>query len=131
MNPEARKLLDKAAHALNAADLLLEGEEVDFAAGRAYYAMFYTAQALLLAAGLSFARHTAVHAGYGQEFAKTGSMDPKFHRWLLDAYDQRIRADYATGGSLEPEDVHEIMAQAREFLHAAHRFLGDEAPPKP
>ena len=131
MNPEVRKLLDKAAHALHAADLLLQGAEPDFAAGRAYYAMFYTAQALLLASGLRFAKHTAVHAGYGHEFAKTAALDPKFHRWLLDAYDQRIRADYATGSSLEPEDVHEIMAQAREFIDAARRFLGDEPPPKP
>lgn len=125
MNTETRKLLDKASHALHAAELLLQGGEADFAAGRAYYAMFYTAQALLFEKGLRFSKHTAVHSSYGQEFAKTGILDRKFHRWLLDAFGERIRADYATGHPITREDVGEMMAQAREFLDAVHRFLGD------
>ena len=48
MSPETQKLLDKASHAIHASDLLLQGGETDFAVGRAYYAMFYVAQALLL-----------------------------------------------------------------------------------
>ena len=63
-----------------------------------------------------------------QEFAKTGLLPPKFHRWLLDAFDERIRGDYATGNPITGEDVDEIMAQAREFLQAAHRFLGKKNP---
>ena len=126
MSAETRKLLDKASHAIHAAELLLQGGERDFAAGRAYYAMFYTAQALLLEKGLRFSKHSTVHASYGQEFAKTGALDPKFHRWLLDAFDERIRADYATGHPLTVEDVEEMIAQAREFLGAAHHWLGKQ-----
>lgn len=88
--------------------------------------MFYTAQALLLERGLRFSKHTAVHSFYGQEFAKTGLLDRKFHRWLIDAFDQRIRADYATGTPITREDVHEMVAQATEFRGAARQFLGDE-----
>lgn len=43
MKEQTRKLLDKSAHAIRAARLLLENDETDFAAGRAYYAMFYAA----------------------------------------------------------------------------------------
>jgi len=125
MNPETQKLLDKAAHAIHAAALLLEGGEPDFAAGRAYYAMFYTAQALLLERGLRFSKHSAVHASFGREFAKTGRLAPRFHRWLLDAFDERIRADYSTGSLLTSEDVQELIARAREFLDAARRYLGE------
>ena len=37
---EAQKLLDKAARAISAAERLMEEGLVEFAAGRAYYAMF-------------------------------------------------------------------------------------------
>ena len=51
MKEQTRKLLDKSAHAIRAARLLLENDETDFAAGRAYYAMFYAAEALLCEEG--------------------------------------------------------------------------------
>ena len=41
------QLLDKAAEAIEAAELLVTNNYPDFAAGRAYYAMFYVAEALL------------------------------------------------------------------------------------
>jgi uncharacterized protein (UPF0332 family) len=50
-------------------------------------------------------------------------MDPKFHRWLLDAFDKRIQADYGFDVSLTREDATQMIAQAREFLEAARRFL--------
>jgi len=124
VNPECQKLLDKADHALHAAELLRDGGEMDFAAGRVYYAMFYAAQALLLERGLRFSKHSAVHAAFGKEFARTGVLDPKFHRWLIDAFDERIRADYATGKPLTAEDVEDMMAQGRELLATARRRLG-------
>ena len=48
MKEESGKLIDKAVRAIKAAEILLKAGSVDFAAGRAYYAMFFTAQALLL-----------------------------------------------------------------------------------
>ena len=76
---------------------------------------------------MRFSKHTAVHASYGQQFARTGVLDPKFHRWLIDAFDERIRGDYATGKPLTHMDVDEMMAQAREFLDTARRHLLDES----
>lgn len=42
MKEESEKLLDKAARAIKAAETLLKAWSVDFAAGRAYYAMFFS-----------------------------------------------------------------------------------------
>ncbi len=47
MRTATRKLLDKALRAVHAAETLLRAGDTEFAAGRAYYAMFYAAQALL------------------------------------------------------------------------------------
>jgi uncharacterized protein (UPF0332 family) len=47
LKEQSRLLLDKARHAIRAAEILTREDETDFAAGRAYYAMFYVASALL------------------------------------------------------------------------------------
>ena len=41
MKTATRELLDKALRAVHAAETLLRAGDTEFAAGRAYYAMFY------------------------------------------------------------------------------------------
>ena len=71
MKDTTRQLFARAADAIEAADILLTNDKVDFAAGRAYYAMFYTAEALLNERGFQFGKHGNVIGAYGQHFAKT------------------------------------------------------------
>ena len=56
-------------------------------------------------------------------FAKTKLLDPKYHRWLLDAFDQRIVGDYDVSSGLDEEMVSEMVDEAREFLQAARTYL--------
>jgi uncharacterized protein (UPF0332 family) len=51
MSDPVAALLDKADRAIHAAEVLSKDGESDFAVGRAYYAMLYTAEALLIAKG--------------------------------------------------------------------------------
>lgn len=60
---------------------------------RAYYAMFYVAEALLDQVGLAFSSHAAVISAFGQNFAKTGQLPTDLHRYLIDAQAQRTRAN--------------------------------------
>ena len=123
MKAETGRLLDKAEHSIRAAEILLDAGEGDFAAGRAYYAMFYVAEALLLERGKRFRKHSAVHAAFGEQFTKAGLLESKYHRWLLDAFDRRIVSDYDTTGEVSPHEVMETINRAREFLTQANRFL--------
>lgn len=123
MKPDTQKLLDKASRALRAAETLLNGGDADFAAGRAYYAMFYVTEALLHEKDLRSRKHSGVISLFGEAFAKTGVLDAKFHRWLLDAFDKRILADYGVEATLTRDDAAQMITQAREFLEAAGRLL--------
>lgn len=123
MKDETRKLLAKASRAIHAAEALLREGEVDFAIGRAYYSMFYTTEALLYEHGFHSRKHSGIHAAFGERFAKTGLLDPKFHRWLLDAFDKRIQGDYGFEADMTVDDVTPMIEQAREFLAEARRFL--------
>lgn len=123
MNQETRRLLDKAGRALRAAETLLRAGDAEYAAGRAYYAMLHTAQALLRQKDLRYRKHGGVHAAFGEHFAKPGVLDPKYHRWLLDACDARLRGDYDLDAVFDEESVAATVQQAREFLETARRYL--------
>jgi uncharacterized protein (UPF0332 family) len=85
--------------------------------------MFYVGEALLVERGKRFRKHSAVHAAFGEQFAKAGLLESKYHRWLLDAFDRRIVSDYDTTGELSPHEVRETINRAKEFLTQANRFL--------
>jgi uncharacterized protein (UPF0332 family) len=129
MKKGTRHLLEKAERAIQAAEALLTTVGAEFAAGRAYYAMFYTAEALLHERSQSFSKHGALHAAYGKEFTKSGLLDPKFHRWLLNAFDVRLQEDYDAETLVSGELVEEMLEQARMFLAAAREFLSQEDQP--
>ena len=123
MTPEIEELLERARMSQKAAANLLRDGFANFAASRAYYSMFYIAQALLLSKGLSFSSHSAVIAAYGKEFAKTKLLNPEFHRLLMDAQDKRNIGDYGMIGGIEDEDAREILDWAKKFLKAAEKYF--------
>ena len=96
------------------------------AASRAYYGIFYIAEALLNEKDLTFKKHGAVHSAFAQEFIKTGLLNTEFHQYLLKAFNQRLLGDYDEEAHFKPEDIEETIQQAREFLAAARKYLGLE-----
>ncbi len=123
MNPKVWLLLERAREDLEAARDVLRTERPWRAATDAYYAMFHAAEALLLSLNIEMSSHSATQAAFGQHFAKTGRLDPRLHRHLLNAFDKRITADYDVTVKLRMEEVEELTAQAEEFVAAADRYL--------
>ena len=123
MNEEIAGFLDKARQSIGAARLLHKGAYYGAAVSHAYYAMFYCAKALLLERGQSFAKHSAVIAAFGKEFAKTKQLDPQLHRHLLDAFRMRQTADYDYVVQISVEDAQEQIHRAEEFLKVVETYL--------
>ena len=123
MKEATEKLLAKAARVLKFAERLATDGDGEFAVGRAYYAMFYVAEALLNERGHRFRKHGGVHGAFGEHFVKTRLLDGKYHRWLLEAFSQRIIGDYGLESDLTAEDAAALISQAREFLQAAEQLL--------
>lgn len=125
MKEGVARLLHKAERAIRAARVQRDAELPEFAMSDAYYALFYVAEALLLERGLTFRSHGAVHGAYGKEFAKSGALDPKHHRRLLDAFQKRAEADYGIDREIPDEAVGEVIEWAEEFLLIAREYLED------
>lgn len=123
MTPEQLALLDKAKRSMDAAKSLVEQGFYDFAVSRAYYAMFYVAEALLDRVGLAFSSHAAVISAFGQYLARSGKVPAEYHRQLIDAQAQRTRADYDPQPNLSRQDAELLISQAQAFLTTAQTNL--------
>ena len=93
MTPEQAALLRKAQATYQGAWLLADHGLYDAAVSRAYYAMFYIAEAFLLGDGLTFPKHSAVIGAFGHRFANTGRVPVELHRYLIDGQDSRNKGD--------------------------------------
>ena len=105
--------------------MLVEDGDYDSAASRLYYAMFYMAEALLTAKKLTYSSHRAVISAYGQNFAKTKELDPRFHQALLSAFSQRQLGDYTVDSGLTRADIDSSIKDAQDFLAAAQEWLSN------
>jgi len=94
--------------------------------------MFYVAEAFLEGDQLSFSSHpysaakrrslrmtvghAAVISAFGRDFAKPRGVPLHFHRYLLNAQDQRNRGDYGFDDEITSTQAKELIDQAEEFL---------------
>lgn len=131
MTPEQQRLLDKADRTLQAARALINQGFFDSAASRAYYVMFYIATAFLESEKLSFSRHSAVIASFGQNFARSGRVPVHFHRYLIDAQNIRLAADYNADIEIAQTDALQTIDRAEEMLNFAWQNIDSFTPPSP
>jgi len=120
---EVQRLLEKADHALEVAESLYKQGFSQDAASKIYYAMFYAAQALLKSEDIEVIKHSAVESALGYYFAKTGRIDPKYHRILINARKIREIVDYDVQeeiiepiSTLKLEDGKEFVAKMKSII---------------
>ena len=123
MSPQQRRLLEMAGRAIESARRSIVADDAATAANRAYYAMLYAAQAALAGENVDVRSHGAVHAAFGARFAKTARLEPRLHRWLLDASDLRLLADYDPMWTLEAVSIQETVDQAGHMITTIEQFL--------
>jgi len=120
---EIADLLVKAQDSLAAAKVLHQEGFHGFAGTRAYYAMFYVAEAFLLEKGMAFSKHSAVIAAFGEHIAKTGIVPLEYHRHLIRGLQVRHAGDYGKARTVTPEESNLQINLAEQFLDSAtHHF---------
>jgi uncharacterized protein (UPF0332 family) len=124
MTRAQENLLVGARDSLSAARLLHREGHHGFAASRAYYTMFYVAEAFLLGKGLAYSKHSAVHAAFGEHFVRTGIVPAELHRALIHGMEVRQTGDYDYMKEVSREEAVEQIANAEHFLEAAAKILG-------
>ena len=120
---EINSLLDKSQNALESAELLLDAKFFDAAVSRAYYAMFYAAEALLLSKNLEFSSHKSVISLFGKHFVKTIIFKPEIGRQLHKAFEKRLLGDYSYSSKTQEQTAKEVMNWGRQFLKETKSIL--------
>ncbi len=118
-----KNLVRKAERSLEVARALFLRGDYDFSVSRAYYAMFYCAEALLFSKDLSFSKHAAVISAFGKEFVKTGIFPKEYSKFLREAFDDRLTGDYTVTGIITKEKCEKTLNNAKKFIRTTKEYL--------
>jgi uncharacterized protein (UPF0332 family) len=126
INPQTQdkitKYLTRSRQAIETGKLVLAHEDYITVVNRAYFAIFYAANALLATKGLERSKHSGVIAAFRQHFVKTGIIEPEFSRFYGAAMDERHAADYDLI-QLDYESASHHLTNATQFLNRIERYL--------
>jgi len=125
MSDEADGFIEKARRSLEAARVLHEKGFHEDSLSRAYYAMFYAAEAALLTEGVTASTHSGVHAMFGKHFIKTGMLPEELSAHLGQVFEARQSADYAAAEKA-PAETREALEKAEGFVAAVEAHLHGE-----
>lgn len=112
--------LDRAQEALEAAQACLERGLHQSATSRAYYAMFWAAQAALATVGVKRSEwsHAALQASFVNDLVRRRKSFPAvFGQHFNRAFQLRLDADYRLKGVSQRQATHSV-SWAREFVSA-------------
>lgn len=110
---EAESLLKRARKYLKSAEILIEVGDYESSVSRAYYAMFYSTEAILLTKGLSFSSHKGTISAFGEHFVKTGIFPREMGRELNRAFGKRQLGDYGYNFIITQDEARELVKSAK------------------
>ena len=120
---EISKLLGLSSEDLETAEFLYEAQRYRPCVSRAYYSMFYAAQALLLSESLDTSTHKRVIKLINQHFANTGKLSPNVAKLLKNAYDLRQSGDYSIDFVADEIVADKALADAKTFIAEIRAIL--------
>ncbi len=123
MNDVAASLLERAGKYLKSARLLLDSGDYESCVSRAYYAMFFSAEAVLLTKGLSSSSHGGVLSVFGEHFVKPGIFPKSMGKALNRAYSKRQLGDYEHRFVITAREAKEVLADAEGFVGEISKHL--------
>lgn len=117
------KIMSKAESSLDVAKRNFQEGYYDFASSRAYYAVFYAIQAVLLTKGLSFSKHSSTIGAFNKHFVKTGQFPKEFTKLINQLFLDRQMGDYDFDSTITAEDVTRDIEIGERILGAVKNFL--------
>lgn len=89
-----RQYLLRSHQAFSTAELMLQHGDYTTVVNRAYYTIFYAANALLVTKGLERSKHSGVLAAFREHFVKTGIIESEYSTYYGAAMNARHAGDY-------------------------------------
>jgi len=113
--------LEKASGCIGDARLLLENGSFASAANRAYYAIFYSARALMALNDEDRKKHSGIIAYFQRTYIKSGLIGSEYSDIIKSAFEIRQEADYEDFYILSKDDAVKQVENAEKF----YKRIGD------
>ena len=127
MKPEQKQRLLNSKENLKAAQLLAHNHFYDIAISRAYYAMLYVAEALLLDDATAIpTQNEAVNHLFVEQFSEKSPLFQTYGTYLEDGLKVRLRADYSHAEKATLMEAKQHINRAKAFLDLAKHYLTTE-----
>lgn len=130
MKEEIRTLvlyrLERAHEALEEANILFERGHANTFVNRLYYACYYAVSALLLAKGLSSAKHSGIRSLFHQNFIRTGVVKTELGQLYDRLFDNRQKGDYADLIRFDLNAVRAWYDEAQKFVEIIEDLIKKE-----
>lgn len=123
---EINKFLILATEDIQTAQFLHDSQRFRPSISRAYYAMYYAAQALLLSEGLDTSTHKGVIKLINFHFTQTGKLPLNIAKLLKNAHDLRQLGDYSTDFVSDEIISEKIIEDAKTFVNEVEIMLMDK-----
>jgi len=120
---EINQLVSLAYEDIETAEFLFSGQRYRSCLSRAYYAMYYSAQALLLSENIETSTHKGVIKLINMHFVRTNQLDRTIFKLLSDAYDLRQLGDYSPNFIATSLSAREAIDNAQIFIDEINRIL--------
>jgi uncharacterized protein (UPF0332 family) len=96
------------------------------AVNRAYYAIFYAANALLSTQGLARSKHSGVISAFREHFVKPDLIEVEYSDIYGRVIDHRHVADYELELSIGDQQAHTDLEDAERFVRRSEKWLQQE-----
>ena len=115
--------IERAEDTLKVARLDLDNDFYAAAVNRAYYAIFYAANALLATRKLARSKHSGVLAVFRRHFIKSGLLPVELSEIYGQVMEDRHEGDYEILTALDKEDAATDIKQAQHFVEEVRVWL--------
>ena len=123
---EVKLYIEYAHESLSVARLNLDNDYYAAGINRAYYAIFYAANALLATKKLARSKHSGVLAVFRQHFVKTGLISSELSEIYGQVMEDRHESDYELITATSQEDAEIDLRQAQRFVTEIEAWLNKD-----
>lgn len=118
--------MESAYNTFEAAKLLAQNGFWNSAINRLYYALFYAVNSILVLNEIDSQTHSGMRTQFSKYFIKTGKLDKKYGKLLVQLYDWRQQGDYENLFDFSEDTVNQLFEPVKEMLATIENEIKNE-----
>jgi uncharacterized protein (UPF0332 family) len=127
MKEEIESVINKSKRAIESSKREFNSGDYDYACSRAYYAVFYLIEGVLMIDSKRFTKHSAVISFFNKDYVKTSIFPVEFSKHIKYLLKRREIGDYSFSIRVEKEDAQNCISMAEEIFKVISGYLKKKA----